>query len=129
MGVALGVGAASIVGDISALITSNTTVVANNTATSVPANIETTIVSYSTGATATYITTILCSGQQYGKFRYFENVTPKIVLRGGSDRNVIFTINTPLKVPAGTTISVKVTHFNTGDLPDFECSILGYKGP
>jgi len=129
MGVALGVGATSIVGDISALITANTTVVANNVAISVPANIETTIVSYSTGASPTWITTILCSGMQYGKFRYFENLVPLIVLRGGSDRNVMFNITTPLKVPAGATIDVKVTHFNTGDTPDFECSILGYKGP
>jgi hypothetical protein len=128
MGVALGVGATAVIGSISAVNEANNTVLANAVAVAVPSATETTITTYATGASPTWISAIICSGMEYGKFRYFEGVTPKIVLRGGADRNVFFNLTTPIKVVAGETIAIKVEHFVTGETPDFEASIIGYKG-
>jgi uncharacterized membrane protein len=127
MGVALGVGAASISGDVDVINRANTTVLANAVAIAVPAATETTITSFLT-VSPTWITQVICSGMEYGKFRYFEDLVAKVVERGGADRNCSFNFIQPLKVAAGVTVSIKVTHYVTGETPDFEASIIGYTG-
>ena len=72
-----------------------------------------------------YITKILCSGEDNGKWELYINTVRKATLRT-TDRNVAFEFNTPLKVLAAEVVDIKVIHYGSGAQADFQCTIFGY---
>jgi hypothetical protein len=107
------------------------TVLARATATSVPISTQTTVVTLAAPTDVTenhYITQINCSGQVYGKFEVFFNSTLRFTGRGGMDSNVPFPFTFPVQVPLTEAVEVKVTHFQVGETPDFEVTIVGFTG-
>ena len=119
--------------EVNTSITANVTklvTLATGAVTSVVAGAETTVVSYTSPVDkATWVTLVHCSGQGNSKWRFFEAATPKTVRRIGAGQvNVDFEFGNPgLKIPAGTTVDIKVTHAATGRIPDFESAIFGYE--
>jgi hypothetical protein len=97
---------------------------AGGSAANVPANTLTTILTHTPGAAAK-LTRISVSGQNYGKVQIFVNSVLIETKRMGPDRNVDFNWAVPFAVAASTPIDVKVTHFVTGELNDFEATIYG----
>jgi hypothetical protein len=106
-------------------VVSPATVLAKAIASSVPSSTKTTVVTL-TASVDTYITAIIGSGMEYGKWFIVIDSVDQAIRRGGSDRDVIWEFTNPLKVSSGSIIDVKVEHFVTGQNPDFEASILGY---
>jgi hypothetical protein len=98
------------------------TVLNTGTLTSVPANTQQTIVTYTAGAGDSGITRIVCSGTDYAKFELYKNVSLVETQRSGPDRNAFFG---PIKLQAGDIIDVKVEHFVTGSTANFEATIYG----
>jgi hypothetical protein len=99
----------------------------NGTATSVPATTKTTILSATYSASFNNIALISCSGQDYAKFYLTLNTVDIDIRRSGPSSNVEYDFKSnPLGLTTGDTIDVKVEHFNTGNLLDFEATIYGY---
>ena len=101
------------------------TVLAKAIASTVPASTKTTVLTISAAAD-TYITSIICSGMEYGKWFLTLNSGDEMIRRGGPDRDVIWQFTNPYKVASGSVFDVKVEHFVTGQTPDFESTVLGY---
>lgn len=93
-------------------------------ATSVPATTLTTIATYSAVA-ITRLTRISCSGTVYAKFQLFKNTALIDTVRSGPDRSIVFDFKAPLVLAASDVLDVKVTHYNTSLLEDFEATIYG----
>lgn len=72
-----------------------------------------------------YITKILCSGEENGKWELHIDSARKATLRT-TDRNVAFDFNTPLKVLAAEVVDIKVTHYQPNANASFQCTIFGY---
>ena len=72
-----------------------------------------------------YITKILCSGHVSGKWDIYISNVRKATMRT-IDRNVWFDFNLPLKILATEVVDIKVTHYDTGNLADFQATIFGY---
>lgn len=72
-----------------------------------------------------YITKILCSGFVSGKWDIYIDSVRKATMRT-IDRNVWFDFNLPMKVLATEVVDVKVTHYDTGQVADFQATIFGY---
>ena len=107
------------------------TVLARATATSVQINTLTTVVTLAAPLDVLqnhYVTQINCAGDVYGKFEIFFNSTLKFTGRGGMDSNVPFPFTFPVQVPLTEAVEVKVIHFQQGETPDFEVSIVGFTG-
>ena len=100
-------------------------ILAKAVASSVPSGVKTTVVTYSAGAD-TFITELIGSGMEYGKWYVVIDSVDQAIRRGGSDRDVVWTFVNPLKVLSGSVIDLKVEHFVTGQTPDFEGTIMGY---
>ena len=105
-------------------IASSASPLAAGAETGVPANTPTTIVTYTPTANAV-ITRISVSGTAYGKVELFTNVSLIETQRMGPDRNITITFMNPLVLLPGVPLDVKVTHYATGDLNDFEATIYG----
>ncbi len=103
----------------------NSTVLGKAIATSVAATVKTTVLTISAVAD-TYITEVVCSGMEYGKWFLTVDSVDQMIRRGGSNRDVIWEFVNPLKVSSGSVLDVKVQHFVTGETPDFESTVLGY---
>jgi len=72
-----------------------------------------------------YITKILCSGEDNGKWEVYIDNVRKATLRT-TDRNVSFDFNLPLKILAAEVMDIKVTHYTPDSDAIFECTIFGY---
>ena len=96
--------------------------------TNVPATTKTTLLSQAyVAGTFENLTTVSVSGEDYSKFFITLNGTDIDVRRSGPDRNVEFNYTgAPYKLSVGDVIDVKVEHYNTGDLVDFDATIYGY---
>jgi hypothetical protein len=92
--------------------------------TNVPANTPTTIVTYTPGANKV-ITRISVSGTAYGKVELFVNASLIETQRMGPDRNITIDFNNPLSLGVGIPLDVKITHYVTGALNNFESTIYG----
>jgi len=92
--------------------------------TSVPDGSLTTILTF-TAASDTRLTRISVSGTDYAKFQIFLNTVLIETKRSGPDRSLDFIFNSPLGLDAGNILDVKVTHYATGVLADFESTIYG----
>lgn len=100
---------------------------ANGTALAVPANTLTTIMTASYSATFNNISIISVSGEDYAKYSLVINAATVDTRRSGPDRNLVFDYTSnPLKLSSGDVVDIKVEHFATGSLLDFEATIYGY---
>ena len=69
---------------------------------------------------------ISVSGTAYAKFQLFINSSLKETRRSGPDRNLYFTYNHPIRLNSGDVVDLKVTHYNAGQLENFEATIFAY---
>ena len=106
------------------LVPGSVSAVAVGAVTSLPASTVSTIVTLTAGA-AIRLTRISVSGTDYAKFLLFKNATLIETKRTGPDRSTDFMFNSPLDVASGDVIDVKVIHYATGVLADFESTIYG----
>lgn len=72
-----------------------------------------------------YITKILCSGEENGRWEIYIDSVRKCTQRT-TDRNVSFDFNLPLKVLAAEVVDIKVIHFGPDASGDFQATIFGY---
>lgn len=105
-------------------VPSNVTALAGGSVTGVTASTLTTILTY-TAATAKRLTRIGVSGTDYAKFQIFLNTVLVETKRSGPDRSLDFAFTSPLTMAIGDILDVKVTHYATGVLADFESTIYG----
>lgn len=93
-------------------------------AAAVPASSLTTIVTY-TAIVAARITRVSVSGTDYAKFQLFLNTVLIETQRTSPERSLDFLFDVPLGMAPGDILDVKVTHYATGVLADFESTIYG----
>ena len=99
----------------------------SGTATNVAATVKTTIVSATFSPTFNNVALVSVSGQDYAKYYLTLGGVDIDIRRTGPDRNLEFDFKSnPLGLSSGDTIDIKVEHFFTGDLLDFEATIYGY---
>lgn len=98
------------------------------TATSVTASTKTTILTAVFAAGSfTNIALVSVSGQDYAKYYLTLNGSDIDIRRSGPDRNLQFDFKSnPLNLVSGDTVDIKVEHFFTAELLDFEATIYGY---
>jgi len=98
-------------------------------AQNVAANSLTTVLTYSASALAnSNIVLIKCSGQDTAKwFLYIDTVLKGTIRSGGGDRNAEWSFPFPLALDAGQILDVKVKHFHTGDLLNFEAGLYAFE--
>ena len=72
-----------------------------------------------------YITKVMCSGEDNGKWQIFIDNALKATLRT-TNRNVEFEFNAPLKIFAAEVVDIKVTHYTDDSAADFQATIFGY---
>lgn len=97
---------------------------AGDSVVGVPDNTLSTILTH-TAATDSRVTRIGVSGTDYAKFQLFHNTVLIETKRSGPDRSLDFAFALPLGLDAGDVLDVKVTHYATGVLADFEATIYG----
>jgi hypothetical protein len=67
------------------------------------------------------------SGSYFAKYYLTLNGTDIDIRRSSPDRNLQFDFTgAPLELVPGDTVDIKVEHFDTGTLHDFEATIYGY---
>lgn len=98
------------------------------TASNVPATTKTTIVTQAyVAGTFENLTMVSVSGEDYAKFFITINTVDTDIRRSGPDRNVTFDYTgAPYKLNPGDVVDVKVEHFVTGSLIDFDATVYGY---
>jgi hypothetical protein len=98
--------------------------------TNVAATTKTTILTQAfVSGTFENLTMVSVSGEDYAKFFITINAADVDIRRSGPDRNITFDYSgAPYKLVSGDVVDVKVEHFHTGDLLDFDATIYGYPG-
>lgn len=123
-----------ITGDVTATIDSGTITIDQITSNNRPIHVgQSSGISVDTITTVTtmpangvkYITKVLCSGEDNGKWEIYIDSVRKATLRT-TDRNVSFDFNLPMKVLATEVVDIKVTHYSPDDSATFEATIFGY---
>jgi len=96
--------------------------------TNVPAATKTTIITQAyTAGVFEKMTFAVASGDDYAKFFLTINGTDRDTRRTGPDRNLQFDfVGSALDLSPGDIIDVKVEHYHTGDLLNFNSTIYGY---
>lgn len=97
---------------------------ATGSLTSVTANTLSTIATH-TPVAAYKLSKISCSGTHYAKYQLFINSTLIDTKRSGPERSLEFTFPTGLSVSASAPVEIKVTHYQAGQLADFNATIYG----
>lgn len=97
-------------------------------ASSVPDTTKTTILSVTFAATTfENISLVAASGHDYAKFYLTLNSVDIDIRRSGPDRNLFFDFRSmAYALTTGDVVDVKVEHFHSGDLLDFNATIYGY---
>ena len=99
----------------------------NGTVSNVVDATKTTIVSATYSATFNNVALISVSGGNYAKFFLTINTVDIDIRRTGPALNLEFDFKSnPLGLSSGDVVDIKVEHFNTGSLVDFEATIYGY---
>jgi len=120
---------ADVSGNVSATVTDsggepiNITVVGAQT--SVSDNTMTTLVTMVANG-YNRLVQISVSGTAYAKYLLYINSGLKETRRSGPERNLYFTYNHPIRLNAGDVVDLKVIHYNTGLLENFEATIFAY---
>jgi len=120
---------AEVTGDVNATIEGVALISysTNGTVANVPASTKSTILTATYSASFNNIALISCSGQDYAKYYLTLNGTDIDIRRSGPNRNIDFDFKSnPLGLSSGDVVDIKVEHFFTGDLIDFEATIYGY---
>lgn len=100
---------------------------ATGTASNVPASTLTTILTTTYTPTFNNISIVSVSGEDYAKYYLVINTVTIDVRRSGPDRNLVFDYTSnPLKLNSGDTVDIKVEHFATGSLLEFDATVYGY---
>jgi len=96
----------------------------------VPVSTKTTILTQAyVSGTFENLTIVSVSGEDYAKFFVTINASDIDIRRSGPDRNVTFDYTgAPYKLVSGDVVDIKVEHYNTGSLVDFDATIYGYPG-
>lgn len=103
------------------------TVKTTGAASNVAATTLTTILTKVADALFSNITIISVSGEVYARYILYINSNLLDVRRTGPDRNLQFDYTgSPLALTVGDVVDIKVEHYNTGDLADFDATIYGY---
>jgi len=84
----------------------------------VPSSIETTVLTF-TATQTTNISLITVSGQGYAKFKLYIDANQIGTKISGPDRGVEWNFSFPLALDIGSVLTIKVTHYSTGDALDF----------
>lgn len=92
--------------------------------TNVPSGTPTTLLTF-TAAAATKVTRIAVSGTDYAKFEILIDTMLVETKRTGPDRSLDFTFTAPLGLAVGQVLDIRVTHYATGVLADFESTLYG----
>jgi len=99
----------------------------NGTVSNVVDSTKTTIVSATYSGTFNNVALISVSGGNYAKFFLTINTIDIDIRRTGPALNLEFDFKSnPLGLTTGDVVDIKVEHFNTGSLVDFEAVIYGY---
>lgn len=114
----------NVAADTGSLSSTGVSALAVGGLTAVPASTTTTIVTYAAAST-TRLTKISVSGTVYAKFQLFLNTVLIDTKRSGPERSLDFSFDIPLAIGVGDIIDVKVTHYNTALLEDFNSTIYG----
>lgn len=105
-------------------VLNSVSVLATGTALAVGSITLTTIVTRTAPAAET-VSQISCSGQNYAKFTLVLNTVIIDTKRNGPGRNVDFIFFQPLALISSDILDVKVEHFQTGEINDFEATVYG----
>lgn len=97
---------------------------AGGSVTAVPDATITTICTF-TATGSTKVTRISCSGTIYGSYRLFLNTVLIETKRSSPDRSIDFSFSSPLQLNLSDILDVKVTHYYTGHLEDFDATVYG----
>jgi hypothetical protein len=97
---------------------------ASGSITAIPDATIATIVTY-TAASAKRVTRIACSGTIYGTYQLFLNTGLIETKRSSPDRSIEFMFSSPLQLNASDILDVKVTHYYTSHLEDFNSTVYG----
>ena len=97
---------------------------ASGTVSSVPASTLTTITTY-TAASDTKLSKISVSGTIYAKYQLFLDTVLIDTKRCGPEREMDFMFDRPLSLSAISVLDVKVTHYQTGSLEEFNATVYG----
>jgi len=101
-------------------------VLATGTAAAVSASTKTTVLTIA-AAVDTYITQIIGSGMENGKWFLTVDTVDKNTRRaGGGERDREWQFVNPYLIPSGSVFDLKVEHFVTGETPTFEATVWGY---
>ena len=94
--------------------------------TAIATNVETTILTL-TNASQYFVSKIACTGTADGVFKFkINNIVSQVLRNSWNNRNIEFNfIDKDLLIPAGSTVTVSVTH-KEKLVQDFECSIFGF---
>ena len=105
-------------------IQTNNAVLATGQQTDVTTDVLTTVATVPANGIR-YITKIICTGEDNGKWDVYIDSVRKMTKRT-INRTVDFDFSTPLKLDASSVLDVKVTHFSPDSNATFEAAILGY---
>ena len=108
-------------------IQTNNTVLYSNQVADIPQDTLTTIVTLPANGIK-YVTQIICSGEDNGKWDVFIDSVRKFTNRT-TDRTVVWVFDSPLKITAAQVLDIKVTLHGTGTIATCEAAILGYATP
>jgi hypothetical protein len=114
-----------VAGDIDVLQAPSNALVVGSV-TSVPASTLTTIATYTATVAVKNLTRISCTGQESGKWQLFLDTVLIETKRATPGLDVEFRFGNSLQMSAGSVLDVKVTHFRTGQTPDFDSTIYGF---
>ena len=93
----------------------------------VPANVESTVATYTASGSDKSITKIIASGNGNGKWNVeVDSVVIMTFRTANGDRTRDIDFVSPLLLSDGSTLDVKVEHCFTGDTLDFESTVMGY---
>lgn len=125
MGVGVAIGRVGVTGGISLTdIQTNNSDIYKGTVSGITSGTQTTVITIPANGPV-YITKIICSGEENGKWELYKNAvwfsTKRTV-----DRQVDFDFNLPYKLAEGDILDLKVTHNGVGATASFEATIFGY---
>jgi hypothetical protein len=86
----------------------------------------TTVATFTATALIQSITNISCSGQQSAKWQLYIDTVLIDTKRTAPGLNLEFIFGNHLGMSSGSVLDVKVTHYYTGETPDFESTIYGF---
>jgi len=99
------------------------------TATAVPDNAVTTILTYTVAVDALLLDTLLITGQVDAEYVFTVNTVTKLKFRTSEqERSLKVAFPAAQKFAVGDILALKVIHYNTSGVFDFDATLIGHKG-